>query len=1045
MIAQTTIDAVKSLSITLVASHYIDVKKGTAGNSLALCPFHDDHKLGSFVIYTKTNTYKCFACGEQGDPIKFVQKKLSLSFAEAIEQIAKTNGIEIKYENRQNGYTPEQYKQKQAEKENLHQALDFAQEVFLRDKKTADNYLTSRKFNQDTITAFGLGYAPNDNFFTKREKDLWTKIDLVKKGEKGNGEAYFYDAMRNRITIPLCDRNGRIIGFAGRALDPEAKAKYINPTDTPLYHKGSYLYNLDKARTAIIKENKVYLVEGYPNVWRLYQEGIYNVVAAGGTALTTEQISLLKGSTKNIVFAYDADNAGIKATNTNLPLVLKEGFNVSILPLPTGMDIDDLGKYLMGFNAYKSEHTLPNFITENTISWVEYKIQAFKAQGNKDRVTQVEFANHLTELILTHPDKVYQEMFVNEADNRVLFLKTSYKAKLKELKEAEKKNNKEELEKVISSPSATLVVNGRGVLTSIGSFAIQTIYQLQIPNSTDCAWILQLQKEDKEPEYLEISNDDLTSKGALKKKLYSKRYSMKLDDTQLDYLLEYLNNDAVKVAEKVETLGYHPESGLFFFSNVAYNTITKQIVKPNNLSIIDLDKKGYFMPYTDTDKSPKDKIACYYEESDITFDDVAEFVVKSWGEQEALAIAYYVATLYLDFIVKQTKNFPILFLKGPGGSGKSELSKLLMNFAGAGMGEKLSVGANSSTAAMKEMFSSYSNIPFHIEDYSRSSNLLELSDFLVLLFDRSFRKTMDMENRKSVKIMQPLSSCVVSSNKAPLEDGSEALASRLIYIQMKVNARSPEHKVWFMNAKAKLMSKSWTPITTTLLNYRPLMEANFNDYYVKLIDKISNRLKEADYTVNDRIIASYSAILAPISILFDNLLVTCFIPNAIDLKRSLEDIAYTTIVRQHNSLVEKSPLQVFWDTVQLLFNDYKATARLSNTYVNYNPYIIYPEYHFHIHSSYSLNSVTLINEPVIKLKLDDIYGRYVQRMKHLGANAERLNVIKDMMREHRSYDKDHSERQTKFKKFEDDDSSATKLAFILKYTALKEDFSIDLE
>lgn len=1051
MIAQATIDQVRSLSITSIIGHYITLKKNTSSNYLALCPFHDDQRLGSFVLYTKTNTYKCFSCGEQGDGIKFVQKKLNISFSEAIEEIAKQNGIEIKYENRQNGYTPEQYKAKLQEKEELYKALEVAQKHFQNNKKTGENYLIKRFFNENTIAAFGLGYAPNDNFFTKIEKELYIKIDLVKKGEKGN-----YDAMRNRITIPLLDRNGRIVGFAGRALDPEAKAKYINPTDTLLYHKGNYLYNLDKARTSIIKENKVYLVEGYPNVWRMYQEGIYNVVAAGGTALTSEQIALLKSTTKNIVLCYDADNAGIKATNTNLVPLLKEGFNVSVLLLPAGMDIDDLGGYLVGFNAYQCEISLKNYIKENTVSWVAYKIEVFNSQGKKDSENQIDFANHLAELILSHPDKVHQEVFLNEAGKKVSFLKTSYKAKQKDLKEAEKKNNKEELAKVISTPSGTLVVNGRGVLTSIGSFSIQIVYQLQVPNSTNCSWILKLQKEDKEPEYLEVTNDELISKNSLKKKLYAKRYSVKLDDTQLDYLLEYLNSEKVKISEKVETLGYHPESELFFFSNLAYNCKTKKLVNPNNLSIIDLENKSYFMPYTDKDKSPLDKVVCYYEDGELSFDDVAEFVVKAWGEQESLAIAYYVASLYLDIIVKVTKNFPILFLKGPGGSGKSELAKLLMNFFGRGMGEKLSVGANSTTAAMKEIFSGYANMPFHIEDYSRSSNLLELSDFLVLMFDRTFRKTMDMETKKNVKILQPLCSCVVSSNKDPLEDGSEALASRLIYLNMKVNKRSPEHKAWFMDEKTKIMNQAWTNITTNLINYRELIEQNFIKTYSLIINELSIKLKEADYVINDRIIASYSAIISPLVILFDHSLVSCFIPLHIDLAGKLKEIAYQTIIKQHNSLVERSPLQVFWDTVQMLFNDYKTAERQVSSYtdrngfeqknkVAYNSMFIYPDYHFQLYSGHSLNGVVLINEPVVRLKIDDIYGRYVLKMKQLGLNPERLNAIKDMIREHRSYDQEHSERYVKFKVLEQEDTSATKKAFILKYNALKEDFGIDLE
>ena len=1053
MISQTTIDRVKDLPCDTVLSHFVVLKNAGGGKHTGLCPFHEDSRTGNFYVFAKTNTYKCFACGASGDGISFVRQKLNVGFAEAIEQIAKQNGIEISYESRQNGYSAEEYKKKQAEREQQFGALEQAQKHFRSYRKEAEQYLSLRKFTPETGDFFGLGYSPNTNHFAKQNNSAFEAADLVRTGEKGK-----YDTFRNRLTIPLKDRSGRVIGFAGRALEPNAKAKYINPTETAVYNKSRYLYNYDAARTHIEAAKTAIVVEGYPNVWRLHQEGIYHAVATCGTALTAEHISELKRSTKNIVIGYDADSAGFKATVRSLPMLLSAGLSVSILPLPSGMDLDDLARYLGGYNAYQEGKTLKQYIDAHCQTWVAWKIQTFQeANPQADQAANVEFVHHLAELILSYPDAAMQQLWVEEVAKSYKLIKTSYKSKQKDKREAEKKTSTEDVVKVIVEEGATIVLNSRGILAPIGNFSIKMLYQLQIPNTEDCDWILELKRKNQEAEYLVISNKDITSAKALETAFYAKRYAIDADDKQRRYLRAYLIEQGLKVAKKVETLGYHPESGLFFFSNVAYDYRSRKLVEPNHLSIIDRTDGGYFMPYTEPSRTPKDKSICRYEPCDkVNFDDIAEFVCKAWGAQEALSMAFLAATAYMDIIINTTANFPILFLMGPAGSGKSELAKLLMNFAGRGMGENLSVGANSSTAAMKEFFSSYANIPFHIEDYSRSSNLSELSDFLVLLFDRNFRKTMDRENLKSVKILTPLASCVISSNKPPLEDGSEALASRLIYLQMRVNTRTAEHKQWFMQTKARLYEQSWTEAYMRLLPHRNLIEKHFEEYYVKYDQLLSKKLKAADYIINDRIIKSYCAIIAPLCILFDNDLTTCFVPNEISLTNALLDIAYTNIVKQHNSLVEKSPLQVFWDTVQSLYNDYKTAEAQAASYIDkngnertanvpYNPYLIYPNSHFQIWEGHQENGMPIINERVIRLKIDDVYGRYVARMKHLGATPERLNTLKDMMRQHRSYEPEVSEKYMKFRPLEGDQSSPTKKGFILKYRALQEDFAIDLD
>lgn len=1048
-IADATIDAVRQLPADTVIGYYQTIKKQSGGRYTGLCKFHDDHNEGSFYVFERTNSYKCFACGEGGDPIKYVMQLKRMSFYEAIADIASNAGIAVEYEQRPNGTSPEEYKKQQQVRAKAEKALAYAQEYFTKHKAAAAEYLKGRDFSDETIDFFGIGYAPEGSFFTDLKKEVLKKVDLVREKEGRS-----YDTLRNRVTIPLHDRSGLLVGFSGRAIAPDAKAKYINPTDTLLYRKSYTLYNLNRAEKAIREKDAVYIVEGYPNVWRAHQEGVHNVVATCGTALTDEQIKLLLRYTKTIVLVYDGDEAGAKAFERSLNLLLAAGANVRMIPMPAGMDLDDVLRNPLAVEGWNT------LLAQNEITWYDYYIRRWKAnQANGEDVTaNIEFINHLADLLLLVPDLTAANAYADKLSQEIKGLKTTYRARIKEKEEQQKKqakNDAEENRRVISSDLGTWIMNSRGNMQKVSDFKISLLYQLVIPNTEDCDWVLEVKRQDQEPEIVVINNKDIISTIAIETAFYAKRYAIDIDPKQARYLRAYLLEQGLKVALRVDKLGYDQTSGFFFYSNVAYDPVNRKLLAPNALNIIDTPKQGYFMPYTDEEKAGKDKVIIRHEDSALAFDDIARFIVESWSRTESLALCFYVATVYMDIIIKRLRNFPILFLKGPGGSGKSELSKLLMDFAGRGVGDKLSVGANSSTAAMKELFAAYSNICVHLEDYSRASNIGELSDFLVLLFDRNFRKTMDMENRKSVKLMEPAASCVVSSNKPPLEDGSEALQSRLIYIQMKQNVRDPESKLKFIKRREDLKSKSWTTVNNYLLNHRAVVEKEFDKLYRHFVDMMSKHFKRKDMAVNDRVIASYATILAPISALESANLIPNFL-GGYTLTEELFSIALENVEKQYTSLMEQSPLQIFWETVQQLVEEYRTAERQAATWkdkdgnertnkVPYNVALIYPGSHYQIWSWHEVKGERLIDEEVLRFNINILHSKYEQRMKALGKVPATKNQLKDMLREHKSYVPDVSEHYIKYKKLpEEGGGDASLMSYILKYKDLQEDFGLDL-
>jgi DNA primase len=291
------------------------VKLRHAGkNYTGFCPFHDNKHTPAFVVWPDSGTWRCFGqCNEGGDIFKFVMKRENLDFKEALNKLAARAGVEVP------DYIKPASEQKDVH-ENLRKLLEDAL-IFYRSHLLANkgllNYLyVERGLSGASIETFGLGYAPRAwdsalTHFIQRgysEKDLF-EAGLVSERDSGG----YYDRFRNRIMIPIRDENGRMAGFGARIVDPNDIPKFLNSPETPIFSKGRLLYGLDRARKPIRAADQAVIVEGYLDVIALHQAGYENVVSPMGTALTEDQLRLLKRFTRKIVLALDPDTAGQKA------------------------------------------------------------------------------------------------------------------------------------------------------------------------------------------------------------------------------------------------------------------------------------------------------------------------------------------------------------------------------------------------------------------------------------------------------------------------------------------------------------------------------------------------------------------------------------------------------------------------------------------------------------------------------------------------------------------------------------------------------------
>ena len=328
----------RKINIVDVIRDYIPLtKKGK--NYFGICPFHDDHN-PSMSVSPEKQMYKCFVCGAAGNVFNFVKDYKNINYYEAVKEVADKVGISIDigtYKPKEDIKFKDQYDRYELSNKfyqnNLNTNLG----------KIARNYLTSRDINDDIIKKFQIGLSFSDNKLTDLLlKKGYSKDLLVKSGIAViNNEGKVNDIYRNRIMFPLWDTNGKVIGFSGRIYEGKDQSKYINTMETDIFKKGSLLYNYENARKSILDKDEIIICEGFMDVIRLYTIGVTNVVATMGTAITKEQLNLIRKLTNNVILMFDGDSAGEKATLSFIELSKDIDFNLNIVRLEEDLDPDD--------------------------------------------------------------------------------------------------------------------------------------------------------------------------------------------------------------------------------------------------------------------------------------------------------------------------------------------------------------------------------------------------------------------------------------------------------------------------------------------------------------------------------------------------------------------------------------------------------------------------------------------------------------------------------------------------------------------------------
>lgn len=413
MIDQGTIDRIMDAAqIVEVVSEFVTLRKRGV-NYLGLCPFHNE-KSPSFSVSPSKQICKCFSCGKGGNVVHFIMEHEQLNYYEALKFLAKRYNIEIQ----ERELTPEQIQARSA-RESMFVVNNYARDYFssilknhIDGKSIGQAYFRQRGFREDTIEKFQLGYSTNapsalanDAMQKGYKKEYLVKAGLCYENDRGELRDRFWA----RVIFPIHTISGKVVAFGGRTLDNTNKriAKYVNSPESEIYSKSNELYGIYFARQAMVRADSCFLVEGYTDVISMHQAGIENVVSSSGTALTSNQIRLIRRFTENITVLYDGDVAGIKASLRGIDMLLQEGMNVKVVLLPDGEDPDS-------FARKQNATSFQTYMDENAKDFIRFKTSLLLNEVGDDPIKRAELISDIVKSISVIPEAIVRSVYIKE-------------------------------------------------------------------------------------------------------------------------------------------------------------------------------------------------------------------------------------------------------------------------------------------------------------------------------------------------------------------------------------------------------------------------------------------------------------------------------------------------------------------------------------------------------------------------------------------------------------------------------------------------------
>ncbi|MBN2747418.1 MAG: DNA primase [Bacteroidales bacterium] len=915
MIKKETIDKIfDSADILQVVGDFVPLTiKGV--NWTGLCPFHNE-KTPSFIVSPSKNMYKCFGCGEGGNSVSFLMKSQNMSYPDALKYLAHKYNITVEEEKE---IDPEAASKKELKEQliafNYFAAYFYAKQLYSEKNKLALHYVSGR-FTEESIKLWSLGFAPASGRALYNEAKLANYKDtfllntgLFRQNEK-TGE--YYDFFRNRIVFPVADKNGTFISFSARSMPGADKryAKYMNLSDTALYNKKNVLYGLNFALKSIIKTGGAILVEGNPDVVKMHEIEISNTIAPSGTALTIEQLRLIKKYSDRVILLFDGDEAGQNALRKNGKLCIAEGLIPYAAVLPADQDPDTF---------FTDKKQAEKWIEENKTDYLIWFANSLFEKAGQDPSLKNETVNEISALLF-HLNASQRDIYIDQISKA-----NKVKAKLfidalkdKEFTEPERDEKDEYLPDGVDAQEFyrwgfyeyqnEYHFRTKGGLEKLSNFKMIPVFH--IDSVMDPKRIYELTNSNGYRVVVNLDMQEMTSLQAFQRVIEGKGNFMFTGQMGHFQKLKAKLYEETRTCLEVKNLGWQKE-GFWAWAN-GITTPDGEFQGVDEYGVCHFNELDFFIPafskiYIKDKSIFLDERKFQYKKSKLDLDTWLPLFLNVHGPNAMIGFAFYLAALFRDHIIYLNDNFPLLNLFGQKGSGKNTLAYSLMALFGKKQTEfNIHNGTKPGLAKHLETFS---NAIAFIDEYKNSLDFDKI-ETLKSIYNAIGRSRMNMDKGGKKETTAVNQAVILAGQEMPTVD--IALSSRMIYLTfLSKEGLTKEKKINFEKLQ-DMERDGLSHFTHHFLKHRKYFVEFFKENYEKVMQKLTTDTKGEE--INDRILRNNATVLAAFVTMEQK------INFAFDYKALYKHIL--EVIRTHNNQLKQSDeIGVFWNLLEALFDD----------------------------------------------------------------------------------------------------------------------------
>lgn len=984
MIPRDTIEQIiHTAKIEEIVGEVVTLKRQGA-NLTGLCPFHTE-KTPSMVVFTGKNNFKCFGCGKGGDALSFVMENQHKTFIEAVKYIAAKYSIPIV----ERELSPEE--QKNADRlDRIRSLYSFASKFYQAALPDTDahNYIATR-LSPESISMWQIGFAPEgrDHFTAYAlsqgwPDDLLIESKLTKRSDK-NGK--LYDFFRNRIIFPITDRTGQITSFAGRVLPGSDEVKYLNLPDNDLYHKGSTLYGFHAAIRAAREHQNVFVVEGYTDVIRMHEHEIHNVVASSGTAFTDDQINLLKKESRKITFLGDGDKAGQSAVIKNAQKAVKAGMFAYVVPLSNGNDPAD---------AWNDKEQASAFISKNTTDFINFFAAMMLDKAGADPMLKNDAIGEIATLLISY-DKTTRDLYTANITKQTKLKAKLLSDKIKDLEPlvfSDNGNSSADDDREFFLPDGVDVLmyekygffefkNEYYFKTKQGNermsnFVMTPIFHINTINESKR--IYELVNKHNFRVVVDLDMQEMTSLQAFQRNVEGRGNFLFWGQQPQFSKVKLMLYEQTQTCTEIKVLGWQKE-GFWAWSNGIITEVGFEDV--DEYGVITFNEQTYFIPafskiYLNDKSIFIDERKFKFINNKISLNEWEKMFINVFGNNAMIGISFWIATLFRDIILRTFKNFPILNLFGPKGTGKSQMAVSLCYLFGE---NQVPYNIHNGTKpGLAEHLQQFNNAFAWVDEYKNNIEYDKI-ETLKSIYDAIGRNRLNMDKGRKKERTNVNAAVILSGQEMPTAD--VALFSRVIFLQFNQTEYSDTEKHAYDTLKTN-EAKGLSHISSQIIMLRKHFEESFYNTYTETFADFNEYF--TDHPVEDRILRSMVSIIAAWRTIADKIPFTFSYPQ-------LMQIAFKAVESQNAQVSKSNEIGLFWNILESLFDEN----------------LIQDKFHFRIDyadsikTKHSVLSITPSN--VLKFKYNTIYSAYAQLGRRQGIKPLPSDTLQYYLKTHKAF------------------------------------------